>query len=175
MVQVRNRSESVKHLYLRDILAARSRLHDHGALLILNSYPLMAAESILPEGYHVPEDGDLAQYRTIIGPRWLVGKSIHSVDAAIRSADQGADYLVAGTIFRSLSHPLIRPQGLRFLERVCRAVSIPVIAIGGIKPSNVNDCMATGAAGVAVLSPIMRAKDPREVARAYRDALDSTI
>lgn len=106
------------------------------------------------------------------GKLGITGESIHSVDAVRRAEDAGADYVVAGTIFNSPSHPGVPPAGLGFLAEVCRAVSIPVIAIGGITPEKARGCIDAGAAGVAVLSTIMRAVDPREAAAEYRRALD---
>jgi len=102
-----------------------------------------------------------------------VGRSVHSVEAASEAAAQGADYLVAGTIFASQSHPDRSPAGLGFLRDVCAAVSLPILAIGGVTPQNLKLCLEIGAAGVAVLSPIMRATDPQAAAQTYRAALDS--
>ena len=103
----------------------------------------------------------------------MIGRSAHSIEAAIKAARIGADYLIAGTIFASHSHPAVAPAGLEFLRDVCAAVDIPVIAIGGITPVNAGDCIRAGAAGVAVMSPIMHADDPAGVARDYRAVLDT--
>ena len=105
--------------------------------------------------------------------RGLLGVSVHSVGEAQEAACGGADYLVAGTVFASQSHPEITPQGVGFLRDICQAVTIPVLAIGGVTPDRVAACVDAGAAGVAVLSPLMRAQDPEAVARAYRDALEA--
>jgi thiamine-phosphate pyrophosphorylase len=136
-------------------------------LLIVNGAAPIA------DGIHVPEAGiSIAEARRIGGPESIVGRSIHSVDAATTAEADGADYLVAGTIFASQSHRDTPPAGLDFLHAVCQAVSIPVIAIGGITPANARDCIAAGAEGVAVLSPIMRADNPNAVAAEYRAVLD---
>lgn len=125
------------------------------------------------DGVHLPEyHSDPRQARLTVGPNRLVGRSVHSLDSAVEAQAQGADYLVAGTIFASASHPGEKPAGPEFLRRVCAEVSRPVLAIGGVTPENVAGCMQAGAAGVAVLSPIMRAADPYGVARRYRAALD---
>jgi thiazole tautomerase (transcriptional regulator TenI) len=92
------------------------------------------------------------------------------VDAARAAVDWGADYLVAGTVFASASHPGEPAAGLAFLAQVCAAVRVPVLAIGGVTPANLADCLRAGAAGVAVLSPLQGA-DPRAVAAAYVAAL----
>jgi len=107
------------------------------------------------------------------GKLGITGESVHSVDAAKKAADSGADYIVAGTIFQSATHPDIPGAGLDYLTAVCKAVSIPVIAIGGITPANARDCIDAGAAGVAILSGIMAATDPRAAAALYRRALDA--
>ena len=123
---------------------------------------------------HLPEKSlPIGVVRHRIGAKSLVGKSVHSVSSAEQAEKQGADYLIAGTIFASASHPNLEPSGLEFLREVCAAVSIPVLAIGGVTSENTADCIAAGAAGVAVLSAIMRASDPREAAQTYRAALDA--
>ena len=123
---------------------------------------------------HLPElSAPVGVIRHHLGPGALVGKSAHSVEAALKAASQGADYILVGTIFASPSHPDIEPAGLDFLREVCAAVSIPILAIGGVMPENLGECIRTGAAGVAVLSPIMRAPDPKAAAQQYRAALDA--
>ncbi len=123
---------------------------------------------------HLPEHSvPIGVVRHHLGTGALVGKSIHSVEAAQKAALQGADYIIAGTVFASQSHPDIEPMGLDFLRDVCAAVSVPVLAIGGVAPENMGACIEAGAAGVAVLSPIMRAADPKAVAQSYRAALDA--
>lgn len=123
---------------------------------------------------HLPEKSvPPGVVRHHIGSGALVGKSAHSVEAALKAAELGADYVIAGTVFASPSHPDTEPLGLDFLRDVCAAVAIPVLAIGGVTPENTADCLRAGAAGVAVLSPIMRAADPKAAAQQYRAALDA--
>ncbi len=123
---------------------------------------------------HLPEkSAPVGVVRHHIGTGGLIGKSVHTVEAAVRAAASGADYLVAGTIFASPSHPDVAPAGLDFLRDVCNSVSVPVFAIGGVTPRNAGDCLRAGAGGVAVLSVLMGADDPRERAEAYRRALDA--
>lgn len=102
----------------------------------------------------------------------LWGVSVHTVDEAREAEHLGADYLIAGTIFNSQSHPDAAPQGLGFLCEACASVAIPTLAIGGITPARVAGCVKAGAAGVAVLSPIMRATAPELTAREYWYALE---
>jgi thiamine-phosphate diphosphorylase len=101
-----------------------------------------------------------------------IGRSVHSVAAAEGAAADGADYLIAGAIFATGSHPGAAPAGLGFLAEVAAAVGMPVVAIGGITPANAGDCLRAGARGVAVLSALMDAADPGAVAAAYRRAME---
>jgi thiamine-phosphate pyrophosphorylase len=83
---------------------------------------------------------------------FLVGASCHSLGAALRAADEGANYVFFGPIFATPSKAAFGPpQGLAKLAEICRAVSIPVIAIGGIALENAAACAAAGAAGIAAI------------------------
>lgn len=117
----------------------------------------------LPE--HVPKPPNGIAY----------GRSVHTVEAACRAEAEGACYLVAGSIFPTNSHPGGEAKGLSFLGKVCRAVSIPVLAIGGILPERVPLCLEQGAAGAAVRSPILSAACPQTEAARYRAALNSSL
>ena len=136
------------------------------ALLFVNMDGSRHPALLRGQGKHWPEN----RFRRMM--HGFSGGSVHSMESAKRAADAGADYLLAGTIFASQSHPDILPAGLSFLRDVCAAVSIPVLAIGGVTPQNLGLCLEAGAVGVAVLSPIMQASDPQAAAQAYRTALN---
>ena len=151
--------------------AMRAALHPHTILMV--NGPLTLAEAV-GHGLHLPEtDALFSALRGAFSPQAHIGKSVHSVEAAQAAEADGADYLVAGTVYASPSHPDGAAQGLDFLRAVCHSVHIPVLAIGGVTPDRVPECMDAGAAGVAVLSGIMRASNPRAAARLYRAALDT--
>jgi thiamine-phosphate pyrophosphorylase len=89
-----------------------------------------------------------------------VGASCHSLEAAEQAAADGADYLFFGPVFATPSKQAFGPpQGLLRLERVCRAVSLPVLAIGGITPQNAGACLHAGAAGVAAIRLFQQAPE----------------
>lgn len=108
-----------------------------------------------------------------IAPGLLVGASVHSAVEAARAAAEGADWVTFGHVFATKSHPDEQPRGLDALAEVARGVSVPAIAIGGIGVGEVPSVLATGAAGVAVISAITQAHDPAEATIALRQALDS--
>lgn len=87
-----------------------------------------------------------------------IGCSVHSSEDAKIAEAAGADYLIAGHVYNSTCKPGITPRGLDFLTSVCRAVAIPVYAIGGIGLSDgrVDEVMKCGAAGACIRSQVMK-------------------
>lgn len=92
-------------------------------------------------------------------PTLAVGASIHSDEDAQLAADAGAKWLVAGHVFETESHPGQEGRGAAFVQRIAAAHSIPVIAIGGIRPEHVGTVRAAGAYGVAVIRGVWHASD----------------
>lgn len=97
-----------------------------------------------------------------------IGCSVHSILEAIEKEKAGAHYLLYGHIFETESKQNLRPKGLTALSEMVKAVNIPVIAIGGIKPTNIFDTFQTGVKGVAVLSGVLLAHDPLAMVKKYR-------
>jgi len=93
------------------------------------------------------------------------------VARATQAAAEGADWLTFGHVFATSSHPGEPPRGLDELARVVQAVHVPVIAIGGIGPDEVAAVLAAGAAGVAVMSAILKASDPGQATSSMRREL----
>ncbi|MCG7381118.1 thiamine phosphate synthase [Paenibacillus sp. ACRRY] len=102
--------------------------------------------------------------------RLRLGISVHSLHEAREAEERGADYLFYGHVFSSSSKPGIKPRGLSALLEICSAVSIPVIAIGGIEPANIAAVRAAGASGAAVISSIWASDNPERAAAALRQA-----
>lgn len=88
--------------------------------------------------------------------KFLYGVSVHSVDEGIEAEKLQADYLIAGNVFETDCKPGLKGRGLEFIEDLSRNVNIPVIAIGGINRSNIEEILNSGAEGVAVMSYAMR-------------------
>jgi len=100
---------------------------------------------------------------------FLIGVSCHSLDAARSAASGGADYLFFGPIFATPSKAAFgAPQGLERLAEVCRAVSIPVLAIGGITLADASACLAAGAAGIAAIRLFQDARDINALVQSLR-------
>jgi thiamine-phosphate pyrophosphorylase len=91
---------------------------------------------------------------------FLIGVSCHSLEGAKSAASDGADYLFFGPVFATPSKAAFgAPQGLDRLAEVCRSVSIPVLAIGGITVENAAACFAVGASGIAAIRLFQDAPD----------------
>ncbi|MGN0407603.1 MAG: thiamine phosphate synthase [Bacteroides sp.] len=85
-----------------------------------------------------------------------LGTSVHSVMQAVEAKKLGASYITAGHVFATDCKKGLEPRGLDFLENVCRAVDIPVYAIGGINESNYRSALEKGADKVCMMSGMMR-------------------
>jgi thiamine-phosphate pyrophosphorylase len=107
------------------------------------------------DGVHLRGDSiPIAAARRLAPAGFLVGRSVHGVDEAIGAA--GADYLIAGTVFRSASKPAPAPLlGIEGLRSIARAVGLPVLAIGGIAGDRIGEVAAAGAAGFAAIGAFM--------------------
>jgi thiamine-phosphate diphosphorylase len=112
-------------------------------------------------GVHLGERSvSVAAARSLVGPAWLIGRSIHDLEGARQAEQAGADYLFAGHVYETGSKPDQPGRGLTWLSEVCKAVTIPVIAIGGITIGKVPEVMEQGAHGIAVGREILDACDP---------------
>jgi thiamine-phosphate diphosphorylase len=111
--------------------------------------------------------------RELLGETRLVGYSAHERLEAAAAQVAGADFIVAGTIFESGSHPDAPARGLDFLSGVAQAVSVPVLAIGGVTAERVRECRAAGAFGVAVIGAVWSAADPLEAANLLLSELEN--
>jgi thiamine-phosphate pyrophosphorylase len=117
-------------------------------------------------GVHLGQDDlPLALARKILGPQRLIGISVSTPEEARAAEREGADYLGVGSIFSTLSKKDTgAPLGLEGLRQIRRIVSLPLLAIGGINAANAPDIIRAGADGVAVISAITSARDPRRAA-----------
>ena len=130
------------------------------------------------DGVHLPGAGmESARARALIGPERRLGRSVHSLEEIEREMAVGVvDYLQFGPVFATPSKAAYgEPQGLaRLTEAVACAAPLPIVAVGGITPDNAGDVVRAGARGVAVITAVMRAADPRGAARELMLALART-
>lgn len=143
-----------------------------GAALIVNDR-IAVARATGADGVHLGRtDATVAEARRVLGERAIVGATAGTLEQALAAQAEGADYVGFGHIFATTSKQKPgSPVGLDTLARVCEAVEIPVLAIGGINEANARACVEAGAWGVAVIAAVCAAEDPRQAARRIRASL----
>jgi thiamine-phosphate diphosphorylase len=168
-VQLREKDAPVERVAAR-LRRLREGVGNRAQLLV--NHPRSLALAGCSDGIHLPEGGPpVDAVRRRLPPGKRVGRSVHSLAGAMQAEAQGGEYIVAGSIFATRSHPDVVPSGPSLLREIAGRVEIPLLAIGGVTPETARQCLLAGACGVAVLSAIMDAPDPRKAAVAFRRAL----
>ena len=112
------------------------------------------------DGVHVGQDDmSVGRVRRLVGENMIIGVSAHSVDEALAAAAGGADYLGVGAMFGSATKTDANVTSKDTLKEICRAVDLPVVAIGGINKSNILQLTGRGMDGFAMVSAIFAAED----------------
>ena len=168
VVQLRDKTSSTRKLLAlaRDV---REICTANGATFIVNDR-LDVALACGADGVHLgPDDLPVEEARKIAAGEFIIGASAGTPKRALELAAQGADYLGVGAIFdaRESKPDASEARGPEAIKAVVNAVDIPVVAIGGITPSNALDVIAQGASGVAVIRALMRAEDAASAARRF--------
>lgn len=169
-VQVREKSAPA--LELLETVRALAEVCKAGKAGLLVNDRADVALAVGAHGVHLAKKSLPIWAVRALGGELLVGASVHSLEEAEVMEEAGADYLTFGSVFPTQSHPGQHAQGIGALREVVEAVNIPVLAIGGITPENVDAICVTGCAGIAVISAILGALDPRAATAALRTRLD---
>lgn len=127
---------------------------------IVNDFVDVAGE-VGADGVHVgANDLPVSDIRKRLGKNFIIGYSSHSIDEALAAQRLGADYIAFGAIFPTKTKgPGAPVQGIGKLKGIRDKISKPIIAIGGINRSNIEDVMLSGADAVAMITSITQAKD----------------
>ncbi len=164
MIQWRDKRRE-KGAQLADAKALRALCNEHSALYIVNDHVDLAL-GVAADGVHVGQsDLPVDLVRGLVSATFAVGASTNNVDEARAAEAAGASYIAIGSIFPTTSKETTRPASPERLREVKAAVSIPVVAIGGINSSNIDQVLAAGADAAAVISAVCSASDPRAAAR----------
>ncbi len=158
MVQIREKEMDTEEL---TALASEIRevTHRYGVPLLIDD-DVEAARRSGAAGVHIGQDDmDPAEARAIIGPEGILGVTAHNAEQARRAEQAGADYIGAGAVFATSTKNDVDLLGKEELTAMCEAVSIPVVAIGGVNSSNAASLRGTGIAGAAVVSDIFASDD----------------
>ena len=165
VVQYRDKNPADALYLARELVAV---CHRHDVPLLVNDDVELAALAGA-DGVHLGrEDGRIAKARKRLGSEAIIGGSCYnSVELALEAQAQGATYVAFGRFFPSSSKPLAAPAELETLRKAKRALTVPIVAIGGILPDNGAQLLAAGADLLAVIGGIFD-RQPEQSAQAYQ-------
>ena len=128
------------------------------------------------DGVHVGQsDMEAGDVRALLGPDAILGVSAQTVEQAVLAEARGADYLGVGAVFPTGSKDDAVEVSFETLKAICEAVSIPVVAIGGISEGNVKELSGSGICGVAVISAIFGQSDIRAATASLRGKVEEMV
>ena len=128
------------------------------------------------DGVHVGQsDMEAGDVRAKLGPDKMIGVSAQTVEQAVMAEQNGADYLGVGAVFPTGSKADALEVSHDTLKAICKAVKIPVIAIGGISKENILELSGSGVCGMAVISAIFAKDDIEEAARELRGLTEKMV
>ncbi|BCR05952.1 putative thiamine-phosphate synthase [Desulfuromonas versatilis] len=163
-VQLREKDLGARELYPL-ALELRRLTREFGARLLINDR-IDVALAVEADGVHLGGQSlGAAAARRILGPGRLIGVSTHSLAEAETAQGEGADFLTFGPVYPTPSKAAYgAPVGPGELERTCRALRIPVFALGGVKERHIPEILSAGAAGIALISALITSPAPRSTA-----------
>ncbi len=158
IVQFRDKNPD-KEVFLWEALKIKELCKQYQVPFIINDHVELALE-VGASGVHVGlEDTPVCQIRKKVPKDFIIGATAKSVEQAVEAERQGADYLGVGAIFPSPTKKDAKATSVEELGRICDAVKIPVVAIGGLTKDNLSVLEGTPISGVALISAIFGAKD----------------
>lgn len=161
--------------FLAEAIEMKALCNRFGVPLIINDSVEIALKSGA-DGVHVGQEDMLAaDVRARIGENMILGVTAKTVEQAIAAQRAGADYLGSGAVFGSATKTNARPMPLATLAKICRAVTIPVVAIGGVNKSNLHLLAGSGIRGAAVVSGIFAAQDIEAECRHLRAMAEEIV
>ena len=147
--------------FLTEAIEIRKLCRKYKVPFVVNDNVKIAC-NVNADGVHVGQhDMEAGDVRTLLGEDKILGVSVQTVEQAVLAEKRGADYLGVGAIFHTGSKADADNVSLETLKAICKAVRIPVVAIGGIGRHNVSELRGSGIGGVAVISAVFGAKDIR--------------
>lgn len=168
-----------KHLdherFLEEAKDLKVLCKEYGVPFVINDNVEIALE-MDADGVHVGQsDMEAGDVRAKLGPDKIIGVSAQTVEQAILAEKRGADYLGVGAVFPTNSKDDAEDVSYETLKAICEAVSIPVIAIGGITKENVKKLAGSGICGVAVISAIYGQKEIEKAAKSLKEAVTEMV
>ena len=162
-LQLREKELDEEH-FLEEARELQKLCREYQVPFVINDNVDIAA-AINADGVHVGQsDMEAGDVRAKLGPDKIIGVTAKTVEQAVLAQERGADYLGVGAVFHTASKADAKEISFDTLKDICKAVSIPVIAIGGITEENVRELAGSGICGIAVISAIYAQRDIKKAA-----------
>lgn len=163
MIQLREKHLDHEH-FLKEAKEIKELCRKYQVPFLINDDVDLAVE-VDADGVHVGQhDMEAGEVRKKIGPNRILGVSAQTVEQALLAQQAGADYLGVGAVFPTGTKDDADAVSIQTLGEICRTVSIPVVAIGGIGQHNVMQLAGSGICGIAVVSAIYAQQDIQNAA-----------
>lgn len=171
-VQLREKQLNTRDFFAQAV-ALKALLAPHGIPLVINDR-IDVALACGAQGVHLGQsDMPVAQARQLLPPEVFIGWSVETMDDVARSASLPVDYLGVSPIHATPTKTDTQvPWGLEGLRKVRCSTALPLVAIGGIHAGNARAVLSAGANGLALVSALCAAADPRAAAAALRELID---
>lgn len=161
--------------FLREAKKMKVLCEKYHVPLIINDHVDIAVRCGA-DGVHVGQkDMEAKEVRKLVGEKMIIGVSARTVEQAIQAEQAGADYLGVGAVFGTSTKMDAEKISLERLKEICQAVTIPVVAIGGVQKDNFPELAGTGVAGAALVSAIFSAQDIEEECRNLRNISEQIV
>ena len=174
MIQLREKKLDREH-FIEEAREIKELCHRYHVPFIVND-DVDIAVLVDADGVHVGQnDMEALEVRSKLGPDKIIGVSAGTVEEALTAQKHGADYLGVGAVFPTSSKDDADAVSYDTLKAICKAVDIPVCAIGGISVSNVEKLSGSGICGVAVISAIFAQPDIEKAAAQLKIKTEEAI
>lgn len=173
-VQLREK-ELDEESFLKEAVEMKALCTGYGVPFIVNDNVDIAIKCGA-DGIHVGQkDMEAGNVRSLVGDNMIIGVSAQTVEQAVAAERAGADYLGVGAVFNTTTKLDASDVSYQTLKEICEAVTIPVVAIGGINKENMMELSGTGADGVALVSAIFAAEDIEQECKTLRSLSEKMV
>ena len=163
-VQLREKSSSSLAFYKKAV-ELKALLHELSIPFVINDRVDIAL-AVGADGVHIGQDDlPLSVVRSMIPKHMFIGVSVATLDEALEAQNNGADYIGVGSIFPTDTKKDAICLSKGDMEAISKNITLPSVAIGGISENNIQELSGFGIDGIAVVSAIIKAENPKEAAR----------
>ena len=175
IIQYREKDKKMQDKY-RECSEIRELTKAAGVTFIVND-DIALAMIVQADGVHIGQDDmPIEKVRELVGDKMIIGLSTHCPAEAQQAVLSGADYIGVGPMFKTATKKDVSdPVGFEYLEYVAKNISIPFVAIGGIKMSNIPEVMKSGTECMAIISEITTAHNIPEKISQIRAVINNNI